>query len=236
MLNKSMRAFSLAVSLLAIAGCATVQTPEADADAPPPPQNLLGSTDELQLVTELSLDLAARYGGDHVLVALEIDNTLLTVEQGQDQDAECPESAMQPTQADAEQQVRRMQDAGLKVIVMTSRGPGCQIQTLRELGRNGFDFQASAWPPQSGYSEPFFPEGGARPVVYEDGVYLTAGQDKGLMLKALLKKTGDSNPALIVMVDHEQGNLNAVMKEFSWTGTKVHAWRYARKDVIVSKN
>jgi hypothetical protein len=228
MLNKSLRAFSLAVSLLAIAGCAPVQTPEAN--APPPAQNLLGSTDELQLVTELSINLADRYGGDHVLVVLEIDNTLLTVKQ----DTACPESALRPAQADAAQQVRRMQDAGLKVIVMTSREPGCRIQTLRELSRNDFSFQASAWPPQGGYPEPFLPEGGVRPVTYQDGVFLTSGQDKGLMLKALLEKTGDSVPALIVMVDQKQDNLNAVMKEFSWTGTKIHAWRYTREDSVGS--
>ena len=230
MLNKSLRAFSLAVSLLAIAGCAPVQTPEADADAPPPPQNLLGSTDQLQLVTELSIDLADRYGGDRVLVVLEIDNTLLTV----DQNSECPESVQGPAQSDAAQQVRRMQDAGLKVIVMTSRDPGCRMQTLRELNRNDFSFQASAWPPQSGYPEPFLPEGSVHPVIYQDGVFLTAGQNKGLMLKALLEKTADSDPALIVMVDQKQENLNAVMKEFSWTGTKVHAWRYTREDSITS--
>jgi hypothetical protein len=228
MSNKSLKAFSLAVSLLAYAGCAPVQTPEAD--APPPVQNLLGSTDELQLVTELSINLADLYGGDHVLVVLEIDNTLLTVKQ----DSECPESALEPAQADAAQQVRRMQDAGLKVIVMTSRGPGCRMQTLRELSRNDFSFRASAWPPQSGYPEPFLPEGGVRPVTYQDGVFLTAGQDKGLMLKALLEKTSNSVPALIVMVDQKQDNLNAVMKEFSWTGTKVHAWRYTREDSVAS--
>ena len=228
MLNKSLRAFSLAVSLLVFAGCASVQTP--DADAPPAPQNLLGSTDELQLVTELSIDLADRYGGDRVLVVLEIDNMLLAVEQ----DTECSGNVLEPAQLDAAQQVRRMQDAGLKVIVMTSRGPGCRMQTLRELSRNDFSFQASAWPPQGGYPEPFLPEGGIRPVTYEDGVFLIAGQDKGLMLKALLEKTGDSDPALIVMVDQKQDNLNAVMKEFSWTGTKIHAWRYTREDSVGS--
>jgi hypothetical protein len=228
MSNQSLRAFGLAVSLLAFAGCAPVQTPEAD--APPSPQNLLGSTGELQLVTELSIDLAGLYGGAHVLVVLEVDNTLLTVKQ----DTECPESALGPAQADAAQQVRRMQDAGLKVIVMTSRGPGCRTQTLRELTRNDFSFQVSAWPPQSGYPEPFLPEGGVSPVSYKDGVFLTAGQDKGLMLKALLEKTDDSDPTLIVMVDQKQDNLNAVMKEFSWTGTKIHAWRYTREDPVAS--
>ena len=224
MLNKTLRAYSLAVSLLVFAGCAPVQTP--DADAPPPPQNLLGSTGELQLVTELSIDLADKYGGDRVLVVLEIDNMLLAVEQ----DAECSGNALKPAQLDAAEQVRRMQDAGLKVIVMTSRGPDCRLQTLQDLSRNDFSFQASAWPPQGGYPEPFLPEGGIRQVTYEDGVFLIANQDKGLMLKALLEKTDSSDPELIIMVDEKQDNLNAVMKEFSWTGTKIHAWRYTRED------
>jgi hypothetical protein len=54
------------------------------------------------------------------------------------------------------------------------------------------------------------------------------------MLKALLEKTDDSDPTLIVMVDQKQDNLNAVMKEFSWTGTKIHAWRYTREDPVAS--
>ena len=79
----------------------------------------------------------------------------------------------------------------MKVIVLTSRGPECRTQTLQELSRNVFGFRASAWPPQTGYPEPFLPEGGGRPVIYEEGVFFTAGQDKGLMLATLLKKAGD---------------------------------------------
>jgi hypothetical protein len=222
MSNGLLRAFYLVLSLVVFAGCAPIEKPEG----PPPPQNLLGATDQLQLVSELSLDLANRYGGNHVLVVLEIDNTLLAMEQ----EAECSAAVMRPTQADAAKQVRRMQDAGLKVIVLTSRGPGCRMQTLRELSRNSFNFQTSAWPPQSGYPEAFLPEAGGRPVIYQDGVFFAAGQDKGLMLETLLEKSGEPYPTLIVMTDHRQDNLNQVMKAFSFTRTKVHAWRYTAED------
>ena len=223
MSNKLLRALCLALSMGFFAGCVPAQTKE---EGPPPAQNLLGSTDQLQLITELSLDLGAKYGGDHVLVVLEIDNTLLAMEQ----EAECSAAVMRPIQADAAEQVRRVQDAGLKVIVMTSRGPECRQQTLRELNRNGFSFNDSAWPPQNGYPESFLPDGGTHAVIYQDGVFLTAGQDKGLMLNALLEKSGVPYPVLIVMADHEQSNRNAVMKAFTWTSTKVHAWRYERED------
>jgi len=212
--NLSFKISSMALTILLFAGCAeTPKTPPG----PPPPQNMLGSTDELQLVTELSLNLASEYSGKNVLVVLEIDGTLLTGMPGQDanpcaRSADTQSSPMHPMQADASQLVQRIQDAGVKVIVLTARGPGCRSHTFADLRNNGFDFTAHAWPPVEGYPEPFLPAGG----------------NKGLMLKALLEKTGGHQPVLIVMADRSRESLNEVMKEFSWSSTKVQAWRYTR--------
>ncbi|MGD8358184.1 MAG: DUF2608 domain-containing protein [Lysobacterales bacterium] len=233
----------------------------APKEPPPPAQNLLGTTDELQLITELSLDLAGKYGGSNVLVALDIDNTLLAMEQdlGSDQwyywqkdmSAMHPcsdlvvgdrnaamgaiffASAMRPTQPNAADQVRRMQEAGVRVIALTSRGVDYRLSTFRELRRNGFSFWPSAWPPQRGFTEPLMPEGFKRPVVYEDGVEFVSGQDKGAALKALLDRSGAPYPTLIVAVDDKQENLNTLMRAFSWSGTKIQAWRYTREDDLV---
>ena len=204
--GKTGKVFGLAILLLFFAGCAPVPPEPAPI---PPAQNLLGSTDELQLVAELSFDLASRYGGEHVLAVLDIDTSLLL-------------------EAGSAAQIQRMQDAGLKLIMLTARGPEDQARTKQELSDNGFSFLASAWPPQTGYPGAFIPAEGARPVLYQDGVFLTNGQDKGLMLKALLDKSGQPSPTLIVIADSEQANLNSVMKAFSRSGTKVHAWRYTR--------
>jgi len=225
--------FSLALAILLLAACASAP---AEPPGPPPPQNLLGSTDELQLVTELSLNLAAEYGAENILVVLEIDGTLLTTQSGQASDpcnstsGDGLSSPMQPAQADAADLVRRIQAAGMSVIVLTSRSPDCQPRTLADLRSNGFDFKAHAWRPLEGYPEPFIPAGGEHAVVYQDGVFFTGGQNKGLMLKALLQKAGNPQPMLIVMADNSRESLNAVMKEFSWSSTKVHAWRYTRAD------
>ena len=227
--SKSLRFHALALTIALIAGCASAQTQQVEA-GPPPPQNLIGSTDELQLVTELSLNLGKEYGGENVLVVLAIDNTLFSVPENTDP---CDFGELPLVQADAAQQVRRMQESGLKVIALTGREPACREQTLRELQRNGIDFSASAWPPLQGFPENFIPGGGFAPVSYRQGVFLAAGQDKGLMLKTLLQKSGSAQPVLIVMADHEQGNLNAVMKTFSFTSTKVHAWRYSRETTPV---
>ncbi|MDT8321386.1 MAG: DUF2608 domain-containing protein [Xanthomonadales bacterium] len=254
-----LRVYSLIGFMTLFAACATSPASRtAVAGTPPPAQNLLGTTDELQLVTELALDLADTYGGDKVLVALDIDNTLLVMEQdlGSDQwfywqtalagEDDCNAlrvddhfavqgalfhaSAMRPTQANAAEQLRRMQDAGLKVIALTSRGPEYRLQTFRELRRNGMAFWPSAWAPQRGYPRPFTPEGAASPVHYEDGVYFVSGQDKGAMLNELLHRSGEAFPTLVVAVDDQQEHLNAIMQAFSFKPTKVHAWRYSRED------
>jgi len=267
---RSFKIFLAAVILAILSACASAPAPTTGgsaakatpAEPPPPAQNLLGTTDELQLVTELSLDLANKYGGGNVLVVLDIDNTLLAMEQdlGSDQwyswqqemsamhpcsamvigdrlavqGAMFYASAMRPTQPNAAQQVRRMQDAGLKVIALTSRGVDYRLSTFRELRRNGFSFWSSAWPPQRGFAEPLTPQGFKHPIVYEDGVAFVSGQDKGVALKALLDRAGGSYPTLIVAVDDKQEHLNSLMSAFSWSGTKIHAWRYTREDDVIA--
>jgi hypothetical protein len=257
---KSLKVLLLSAALLLLAACAPAPVVKQE-DAPPPPANLLGTTDELQLVTELAIDLAGTYGAEQVLVVLDIDNTLLAMEQdlGSDQwyywqkalEEEDPcnallvddrlavqgalyfASAMRPTQEDAARQVQRMQEADLKVVVLTARGPGFRLATFRELRRNDFNFWPNAWPPQRGFPEPFIPEGGSRQAVYEDGVLFAAGQNKGQTLKTMLNQSGQPFPRVIVMVDDKQTNLKEVMGAFSWSETKVHAWRYTREDATV---
>jgi hypothetical protein len=238
----------LATALLMLAACASV----------PPAQTRLAETDDLATVTDSALQLADRHGRDRVLVVFDIDNTLLAMEQGlgSDQwyywqkdlakDDPCSGdlvnnrfrvqgalyfvSAMRPTQPDAAEQIKRLQDAGLTVIALTSRGPDYSLQTFRELRRNGISFWPGALPPKRGYPGSFIPESDTRAALYQDGVFLTAGQHKGDMLKALLDKTGVGAPAVIVMVDDKAENLQAVMETFEVSGTAVHAWRYSRED------
>ena len=244
----TLKATVLVTVLLMLAACASV----------PPAQNLLAETDDLAMITNSALQLADRHGRERVLVVFDIDNTLLAMEQGlgSDQwyywqkglakDDPCSgdlvsnrfsvqgalyfASAMRPTQADAAEQVKRLQDAGLTVIALTSRGPDYSLQTFRELRRNEISFWPGALPPKRGYPGTFIPEDGTRAALYQDGVFLTAGQHKGDMLRALLDKTGAGAPAVIVMADDRAENLQAVMDTFEGSGTAIHAWRYNRED------
>jgi hypothetical protein len=215
-------------------------------------------TSDLADVTADTLKLIEKTNRHNILVVFDIDNTLLAMEQGLGSDQwydwqkhlseedQCDPrnvgerfavqgalyfaSAMRRTQQDGADQVGAIQDQGLKVIALTARGMDYQLQTFRELRRNNFSFSYSAIGPAGGYSESFVPVENGRPSLYEDGVFLTAGQHKGQMLFALLEKTGTRMPAVIVMVDDKQKNLDAVKETFSALNIPVHAWRYAGED------
>jgi hypothetical protein len=223
-----------------------------------PIQNLDQETSDLADIRSDALNLAQQLGAKNVLMVFDIDNTLLAMEQGLgadqwyewqkelSQDDRCnPQnvgnrfaaqgaiyfaSAMRPTQADAAAEVNSIQDQGIAVIAITARGHDYRLQTFRELRRNSFDFTFSAIGPDGGYAEVFEPIEGGRMSRYEDGVFLTAGQHKGEMLQALLLKTGTPMPAVIVMADDKQKNLDAVKQTFSSLNIPIHAWRYTGED------
>ena len=201
------------------------------------------------------IDLA---GKDDVLVVFDIDNTLLAMEQGlgadqwydwqkelSNNDLCNPSnvgnrfavqgalyfvSAMRNTQPDGPEQVKAIQNLGVPVFALTSRGMEFQLQTFRELRRNGYNFSFSAIGPPGGFEKPFIPVKDGRFSLYHDGVFLTAGQHKGQMLLALLKKTGTPMPAVIVMTDDKQKNLDAIKETFSSMDIPVRAWRYTGED------
>lgn len=215
-------------------------------------------TADLADVTNDTLTVLETINKDKVLVIFDIDNTILAMEQGLGSDQwyewqkglsetnPCnPQnvgnrfaaqgslyfiSAMRPTQDDGADQVRAIQATGVAVIALTSRGMDFQLQTFRELRRNNFSFNYSAIGPPGGFEEPFMPVDDGRMSLYEDGVFLTAGQHKGQMLYALLEKTGFDMPAVIIMADDKQKNLDAVKETFSPLDVPVRAWRYSGED------
>jgi hypothetical protein len=215
-------------------------------------------TGDLADVAADALALSQSTGKDQLLVVFDIDNTILAMEQGLGTDQwyewqkelstsdQCNKmnvgnrfavqgalyfaSAMRPTQADAASQVRNIQDSGVQVIALTSRGEDYRLQTFRELRRNGYNFTYTAIGPAGGYEQSFVPVEGGRMSRYEDGVFMTAGQHKGDMLQALLQKTGAALPVVIVMTDDKQQNLDAVKETFGALNVPVRAWRYTGED------
>jgi hypothetical protein len=259
MQNKNMKIWLPAIlSLLFLSACTAHVNWEWSSD---PIEALDKETADLADVTADALELAEKAGNDRVLMVFDIDNTILAMEQGLGADQwyewqneladhdSCSKqnvgnrfavqgavffaSAMRLTQADAPAQVKAIQDSGIPVIALTSRGSEYRLQTFRELRRNGYRFSHSAIGPAGGYEQAFVPVENGRMSRYEDGVFMTAGQHKGKMLQALLKKTGTTMPAVIVMADDKQKNLDAVKETFSALDVPVRAWRYSREDEFV---
>ena len=193
------------------------------------------STADFKRVVEKTEDLVARYSSDEVLVVMDIDNTLLAMNQdlGSDQwftwqskllssEPESPDlvadsfdglldvqgtlfslSKMHPPEPKLPEHVAAIQKLGPQTVVLTSRGYAFRNAAERELERNGYELASSALRIQEtrGLFMPFDPE---RPeahglsstiiadiedrlgaVTYANGIYMTAGQHKGYMLRTL---------------------------------------------------
>jgi len=158
-------------------------------------------------------------------------------------------SAMHPPEPGVQPRVvADLQGRGFAAIVLTGRSPVYRSATERELARNGYDFTRTPLPPREGVGGTFAPYDprnaeaagfvlpcdrergtlpGPQPVSYQGGVMMTSGQDKGLMLRALLAR-GGRQFAAILFVDDSKGNLDAVSRAFACTAVEVTTVLYAR--------
>lgn len=118
--------------------------------------------------------------------------------------------------------VAEIQEAGCSTIVLTSRGPEFRNATERELEHNGYDFNDSALKINEPIRGGFLPYDKARPnthglskqelgtlrdprlVSYSQGIFMTAGQHKGFMLKTLLARSPRNFRAIVFADDHEK--------------------------------
>ena len=246
----------LALMLLALtSACTTARPVVSDL-----PASQMRESSNLAEVGQTARDLATLVGKDQVLVIYDLDNTLLAMEQdlGSDQwyywqkelqaanrcdprlatdrlaaqGALYFASAMRPTQTDGAGIVRSLQDEGFTSIIITSRGPDFAAASLRELRRNELDF--SRMPLGNDDVLRLTPSPDSRETLYEAGVYLTAGQDKGEMLLALLRATENPLPRAIVMADDKAENLQDVLDALAGQPVSVQALRYNREDARVA--
>ncbi len=215
-------------------------------------------------VAEKVEKLSAQYGSDGVLVALDIDDTILSLNQDlggeawfnwqSDLLAKDPQSSYlvakdfnqllaingkimamtsaHPTQAEIPSLIKAMQDKGVSVIVVTSRGPSDRDATFRHMKSNGMDFSKTAAGSAAGIPGDYKPYttkvekrkltldeikqyklDAARPVHYEAGILFTAGQHKGGVLKTVLARA-HKKYASIVFVDNTQKHLDRMHEAF----------------------
>lgn len=158
-------------------------------------------------------------------------------------------SNMVPTEPVTAEVIKRIQAKGHKVILLTSRGYEFRAATERALGFNNMNFGVSAIGPKETCASPYLPYDiakpgkngltksdvdiaklkAAKPVTYYNGLYMTAGQHKGVMLKTLLNKFNSKFKAIIFSDDHER-HTTRMQDIFGAGPTEMITFRYAKMD------
>lgn len=238
----------LSLVFVLLAGCASHQLEPGK--APTPPQ-----TAAIQDLADLLKILSEPYPG-RTLLALDIDDTLLTSKTffGSDawyewQRTLTPQSpGYVPCKYDVVAmnyevgtQVRTQDDAAalinaipLDKIIITGRSPASRSGTIRELQMAGYNLPE---PLQSGVAGAIYkyqsdPNAASVTVSYDDGVFMLAGQNKGLLLLDLLRQLGVSYDR-VVLVDDGKKNIDDMRDALTAAGIAYTGLLYTRinKDV-----
>jgi hypothetical protein len=222
-----------------------------------------------------------KYGAEHVLLVLDIDNTIMAMNQdlGSDHwfewqnyllkhEPDSPYlvadtfpgllevqgilydvSQMHPPEPQQPGIIAELQEKGVSTIALTSRGPEYRVATERELKRCGYDIAATALAvqvPGGTYLayDPTNPEKDGltaaelktykleepRPVSYANGIFMTAGQHKGVMLLTLLHHT-DRDIKAVIYVDDNVRHVGTVFSAAVDRHLEITSFQYQHEDV-----
>jgi len=244
------------------------------------------ASDDFRDVAVAVADCAGEFGPEHTLLVLDIDNTLLAMNQdlGSDQWFEWqkylldhePRSKhlvadsfeglleaqgllynlgrMRPPQPDLPRLIRRLQRSGIYTLVLTSRGDEYRVATERELARSGYEFEESALTVDDLPGGQYLPydledleadgltqqDAAAfgiiepRPVSYENGIYMTAGQPKGAMMLAILHHARPEIRAVVYADDHIR-HVAYVFAAMASRDMEIKAFHYTREEPRVKR-
>jgi hypothetical protein len=222
------------------------------------------------------------FGAEHVLLVLDIDNTIMAMDTdlGSDHWFEWqnyllknePDSKflvantfegllevqgilynlghMHPPQPETPAIIARLQQVGVATILLTSRGPEFRLYTERELKRCGYDFATTALPVRDPPTGPYLaydlatPEKDGltpaeivrwklpepRPASYANGLFMTAGQHKGVMLLTLLNDSPRDIRA-VVFVDDNVRHVGSVFSSAVDRNLEITVFQYQQEDL-----
>ena len=156
---------------------------------------------------------------------------------------------MHPPQPDLPDIVEQIQMEGVPAIVLTSRGEDFRPATERELARNGFNFARSALPTRDRLDSQYMPYDPARPtaagidarevsalklqkpqqVSYANGIMMTSGQHKGIMLVTLMHRSALPIKA-VVFVDNRADHVAGAYDQMREEGLESSGLVYQRED------
>lgn len=155
-----------------------------------------------------------------------------------------------PTEAKNPDVIRRLQNRGFQVIVCTSRGPDEVTSTLRELRLSGIDLSKGRFSTVNEAAKPYYPYDLKQPwkaglsatdigklalsksrmTVFVGGVFLTEGQNKGVMLRTLVNRSKIPIRAL-VFIDNRLKHIDQVEAAFKGKSIKTFTVHYNAVDI-----
>lgn len=121
-------------------------------------------------------------------------------------------------------------------LLLTSRNPLSRGGTLRTLHDAGYALPAMLGGQTEGRSWDFRRSADANPVrvLYDQGLFMTTGQDKGLALLDLLRRSGLHYPR-VVLVDDGQKNIDAMRAALRTAGIDYLGLHYTRVDKTIDQ-
>jgi hypothetical protein len=126
--------------------------------------------------------------------------------------------------------LKEYREEGISMIALTSRGPEMQQLTFRELNKSLISFD------QDKIGHDLTPEfnipGATQKLLYQDGVFMTSGAHKGIMLDFLLSKFS-ANFKHIIFIDDHAKHTDRVYQSLSEKGLDITTFRYAHEDASV---
>jgi len=162
-------------------------------------------------------------------------------------------SGMHPPQKDLPKIVGQIQQKNVRTILLTSRGPVNRSATERELKNNHYNFQHSTFeiqekrtdffpfdkerPYQHGLSPSIIAQlGSPRKASFSKGIFMTAGQHKGYMLRTLIARDPNAPDykAIVFADDHCKHSKN-MLTAFKDSGIEIHAFQYTREKPNVDR-
>lgn len=244
----------------------------------------------IDVIEQVNL-FAADHGPENVLLVVDLDNTLLAMNQdlGSDQWFTWQESllngktnqkelaasdfagllraqgilfslgSMHPPEPELPEMITEQVQRKICVVILTSRGKEYRDATNRELQDNHYSITAStleidekrgAFKPYDSASPTLYgltseitsKLGTPRTVTYSDGIYMTAGQHKGYMLKTLLarhprasKDQPFANFKAIVFADDHVKHTDRVRSAFADDPIDLATFRYSKEDAQVER-
>jgi len=233
------------ISILALNACATDKKNTQDGLLAPPISFVI-DTENISDINQYLLD---SYG--KTLVAFDIDDTLLTsdtffgsdywyewqkhLKPGDPSLVPCKFDVIAMNYEAGTQKTTESNSVSIfnsivaEKIIITSRNPYYRGAAVRELKKAGYILpkQIGAEPEGVMYK---WKENDSSKVVemsYYDGVFMVSGQNKGLALLSLLKRTGATYDH-VVLVDDGQKNIDEMKAAIKSAGIAYHGLHYVR--------